>query len=115
MTSIDKCDPIRIKLKEKNVNTDKYNLCYTKKISLANNIECELCRHDEKNKTFICRPNDADEELISVKNFCKPLLQVKKEELANYYYQPVIDVCKSYKKEYKKSSNNKKKSMRNYK
>ena len=96
----DKCEPIRTKLSEKKVDVSKYDLCYTKKMSLDNDTECSLCRHDKRNKTFICRPNEFDEEIMSVKDFCKPLKKVNRNELQNVYYPGVLQICKAYKDKY---------------
>ena len=99
----DRCEPIRTKLKEKNVNCDKYNLCYTKKLSIQEEPSCSLCRHDKQSKSFVCRPNEYEEETISVKDFCSPLTKIKENQLQNVYYNNVIDVCKTYKSEHKNS------------
>ena len=92
----DRCEPIRNKLKEKNVNCDKYNLCYTKKLSIQDEPSCTLCRHDKQSKSFVCRPNEYEEETLSVKEFCKPLSKIKENQLQNVYYNNVIDICKFY-------------------
>ena len=94
---IDKCDPIRNKLKQNNVDPSKYNLCYTKSLSIHNEPSCSLCRHDPNSKTFICRPNENDEETFSVKQFCGPMTTVNPSQLNDIYYNNVIDTCKLYK------------------
>ena len=102
LSKIDKCDNIRNSLKNNNVDVNKYNICYTKSLTIHNDSQCTLCRHDKKTKSFICRPNFADEEIISAKDFCMPLKKLTKTQLNNTYYQNVIDICTEYKKNYKK-------------
>lgn len=95
--SIDKCDPIRQSLISNNVDVNKYNLCYTKSLSIHTDAQCTLCRHDTDNKSFICRPNMADEEVISFKDFCTPLKKMDKTHISNVYYQNIIDICQGHK------------------
>lgn len=101
---IDKCEPIRNKLKDKKVDVSKYDLCYTKNLSITNDADCTLCRHDKANKCFVCRPNEADEEILSIKDFCTPLKKVNASDLENKYYSNVINICKSYKNKNTKKS-----------
>jgi len=106
MTSTqDKCESIRTNLNKNKIDTTKYDLCYTNKISLQKDVECSLCRHDKNSKSFICRPNEFEEQVLSVKDFCTPLKKVPVKEIENIYYPSVINVCKSYKN--KLSSSNK--------
>ena len=98
----DKCDTIRQSLMSHNVDVKKYDLCYTKSLSIHTDAECTLCRHDKETKSFICRPNMVDEEVISVKDFCKPLNKFDKTQINNVYYQDVIDICMKYKHKLKR-------------
>ena len=98
---IDRCENIRSQLKENQVDPNKYDLCYTKSLSIQNDSVCNLCRYDKNSKQFICRPNVADEEILSEKDFCKPLSKYNKEQLNNIYYPNVIDICKKIKSKYK--------------
>ena len=106
ISTSDKCESIRTKLNDKKIDTSKYDLCYTKKISLQKDIECSLCRHDQKNKSFVCRPNEFEEEVLSVKEFCKPLKSFHKNEITNIYYPSVINICKSYQNRLSKYKSN---------
>ena len=99
---IDRCEPIRAKLKEKTLIV--INIIYAiQKLSIQEEPSCSLCRHDKQSKSFVCRPNEYEEETISVKDFCSPLTKIKENQLQNVCYNNVIDVCKTYKGEYKNS------------
>ncbi len=108
----DRCDVIRNKLKDKNVDISKYDLCYTKSLTIQNEPECSLCRCDKVNKSFICRPNEHDEETYTAKDFCTPLKNIPANELENKYYPSIINTCKSLKNS--KNSKNRK-SLKNSK
>lgn len=95
----DKCTPIREKLKSNNVDISKYNMCYTKSLSIQNDSDCTLCRYS--NNSFICRPNEYDEEIYTPLEFCNPLKKTPVNELENKYYPEVINSCKELKSKLK--------------
>ena len=101
----DKCAPIRDKLKLQNVDISKYNMCYTKSLTVQNDSECSLCRFS--NNSYICRPNEHDEEIYTPAEFCTPLKNTPENDLSNKYYPEIINSCKKLHQTSKSSKSSK--------